>query len=93
MKGIKNMYVDSSACVSIKEGVSEQFRKDSAVRQECIMSTWIFIVYMDPVMKEVKMGMVRRGVRFLEEGRAWRLSGLLYTCMLVCMCVVSCRRN
>ena len=29
-------------------------------------------------MKEVKMGMGKRGVIFLEDGRDWRLSGLLY---------------
>ena len=28
-------------------------------------------------MKELKMGMGGRGVRFLEEGRKWRLPGLL----------------
>ena len=27
----------------------------------CIMSPWLFNVYMDGVMKEVKMGMGRRG--------------------------------
>ena len=42
------------------------------------MSPWLFNVYMDPVMKEVKIGMGRRGARFLEEGREWRLTGLLY---------------
>ena len=42
------------------------------------MSLWLFSVYMDAVMKEVKMGMGRRGVRFLEEGGEWRLPGLLY---------------
>ena len=30
------------------------------------------------VMKEVKMGMERRGVSFLEDERGWRLPGLLY---------------
>ena len=35
------------------------------------------------MMKEVKMGMGRRGVRFLEDGRYWRLPGLLYTDDLV----------
>ena len=35
-------------------------------------------VYTDAVMKEVKMGMGRRGVRFQEEGKEWRLHGLLY---------------
>ena len=34
--------------------------------------------YMNSVMKQGKMGMGRRGVRFLEEGRERRLPGLLY---------------
>ena len=75
---VKNMYVDSSACVRVKGGESEQFRKDSGVRQGCIMSPWLFNVYMDEVMKEVEMGMEKLGVRFLEDGREWRLPGLLY---------------
>ena len=29
-------------------------------------------------MKEVKMGMGSRGVIFLEDGREWRLPGILY---------------
>ena len=34
LNGIKSMYyVDSSACVRIKGGMSEQFRIDSEVRQ------------------------------------------------------------
>ena len=51
------IYVDSVAC--------EQFRIDSGMRQECIMSPWLFNVYME----EVKMGMGRKGMRFLEKGR------------------------
>ena len=35
-------------------------------------------MYMDAMMKEVKMGMRRRGVIFLEEGRYFKLPGLLY---------------
>ena len=42
------------------------------------MSPWFFNVYMDTVMEEVKTGMVRRGMRFQEEGRGWRLLSLLY---------------
>ena len=33
---------------------------------------------MDTVIKEVKMGMGRRGVRFMEEGTKCRLPGFLY---------------
>ena len=42
------------------------------------MSPWLFNIYIDAVMKEVKMGMGRRGVGFLEEGKEWRLPGFLY---------------
>ena len=42
------------------------------------MSPWLFNVYMGGVMKEVKRGMGRRGLRFLEDEREWRLPGLLY---------------
>ena len=52
------------------------------------MSPWLFNVYMDAVMNEVKIGIGRRRVRFLEEGREWRLLGLLYTDDLV-LCGVS----
>ena len=72
MSGIKSMYVDSSACVRIKGGESERFRMDNGVRQECIMSPRLFNVYMDGVMREVKMGM-GRGMSFLEDRREWRL--------------------
>ena len=34
-------------------------------------------------MKAVSMGMKRRGVIFLEEGREWRLPRLLYAYYLV----------
>ena len=82
LSGIKNMYVDSSAFVRVKGSESELFRIDIGMRQECIMSPWLFNLYMDGVM-EVKMGMERKGVRFLEDGREWRLPDLLYADDLV----------
>ena len=66
LNGIKGMYVNSLTCVRVKGGESECFIIDSEV---CIMAPWLFNVYMDAVMKEVKMGMGRRGMRFQEEGR------------------------
>ena len=66
---IKSIYVDSSGCFRVKGGESEWFMIDNGVRQGCIMSPWLFNVHMDGVMNEVKMGMGRRGVSFLEDGR------------------------
>ena len=47
MNGIKSMYADSSACMRIKGVMSEQFRIDTGARQGCIMSLWLFNVYVD----------------------------------------------
>ena len=41
---------------------------NNGVRQGCVMSPWLFNVYMNEVMK-VKMGRGKRGVRFLGDGR------------------------
>ena len=47
------------------------------------MSPWQFNVYIDGVMKEVKMGIGSRGVSFMEDGRKCRLPGFLYVDDLV----------
>ena len=48
----------------------------------------VLYVFMDAVMKEMKMRMGRKEVRFHEETRVWRLTGLLYADDLV-LCVES----
>ena len=83
LNGIKSVYVNSLAFVRIKACENESFRIDSGVREVCIMSPWFFNVYKDAVMKELKVGMGRRGVRFQEEGRGLKLPGLLYADDLV----------
>ena len=80
------MYVDSLACVRVKMGESEWFGIDSGVRCGCIISPWLFNVYMDTLIRDVKMGIGMRGMRFMEVGREWRLPGLLYTDDLI-LCV------
>ena len=77
LNGVKSMYVKGLPCVRVKGGNSECFRINSGVKQGFIMSDWLLSVYMDAVMKEVKMKMGRRGVIFQEEGSECRLSGLL----------------
>ena len=39
-----------SGCVRVKGGESEWFRIDSGVRQGCIMSPYLFNVYIDGVI-------------------------------------------
>ena len=45
LSGIKSMYVDSSACVRVKGGESEQFKIDSGVKKGCIKSRWLNSMY------------------------------------------------
>ena len=77
MNDMQSVYVNSLPCVRVKGCESECFRIDSGLRKVCIMSPWLFNVYMDAVMKELKGGW-GRGVRFREDGRDYRLSDLLY---------------
>ena len=66
MNSIKSIYVNGLACIKVKGGEGECFRINDDVRQGCIMSPWLFNVYMDAVIKAVKLGMGRRGQIILE---------------------------
>ena len=81
--GIKSIYDNSIGCISVK-GECERFTINSGEGQGCTMSPWLFNVYMDALMKEVKMGIGRR-----------RESG---DCLALCMqmtwfCVMSQRKT
>ena len=75
LNGIKSMYPKRLARIGVKGAERECFRNNSVVRQGFIMSPWFFNVHMDAVMKKLNMRMVRMRVRFLEEGREWKLPG------------------
>ena len=49
---------------------SDWFNINSGVRQGCVMSPWLFNLYMDGVMKELGVGVSGDGVRMMENGRA-----------------------
>ena len=51
LNGIKTMYVNSIVWVRVKKDESEYFRIKGGVRQGCIMSPWLFNVYMNAVIK------------------------------------------
>ena len=64
---------------SKKRSASDWFSIDGVVKQGCIISPWLLNEYIDTMMKEVRIGMRRMGVKFIEEGRDWRLPTLWYT--------------
>ena len=62
------MYVNV-ACIKVKRAESKFFRINNGVKQGRIIFPLVFNLYMDEVMKGVKIWMGRMGVRLLEEGR------------------------
>ncbi len=54
LSDIKSFYEEASACVKIRGETSEHFEIKVGLRQGCVMSPWMFNIYMDGVMRDVK---------------------------------------
>ena len=79
LQGVQSFYEDSKACVRTERGNSEWFSVNVGLRQGCVMSPWLFNVYMDGVVREVNMRTYGRGVEMFDSmGRSWRVSQLLF---------------
>ena len=50
LKAVQRFYVDSRACVRVGNEVSEWFPVNVGLRQGCVISPWLFNVYMDGVV-------------------------------------------
>ena len=55
LNGIKSIYVSNLVYVRVKGGESKCFRIVSGVKKDYIMPTWLLNLYMDTILKEVKM--------------------------------------
>ena len=52
---MQSFYADSRACVRVGNDVSEWFPVNVGLRQGCVMSPWLFNVYMDGVVRDVNV--------------------------------------
>ncbi len=71
LSAIKSFYEAASACVKINGETSEHFEIKVGLGQGCVMSPWLFNIYMDGVMRKVKDKVGEVGVRMYAEGRKW----------------------
>ncbi len=51
LSAIKSFYEAASACVKIHGETSEHLEIKKGLRQGCVMSPWLFNIYMDGVMR------------------------------------------
>ena len=54
VKAIRSLYAGNQACVRVGERLSEWFPISQGVRQGCVLLPWLFNVFMDRIMTEVK---------------------------------------
>ncbi len=50
----KSLYEEASTCVIISGETSEHFEIKVGLRQGCIMPPWLFNIYMDGAMRDMK---------------------------------------
>ncbi|WP_435316529.1 reverse transcriptase domain-containing protein, partial [Klebsiella pneumoniae] len=79
LRAVKSLYNDSRACVRVGTGVSDWFPVRMGLRQGCVMSPWLFNLYIDGVVREVNARVFGRGLKLVDaEDRVWELSQLLF---------------
>ena len=78
LKAVQAFYRNSRACVRVNGKVSEEFDIHVGVRQGCVMSPWLFNIYMDGVMREMKARVGRGGVKLEKQGEIWYLMDALF---------------
>ena len=62
LKAVQSFHVDSRACVRVGNDVSDWCPVDVGLRQGCVVSPWLFNVFMDGVV---------RGVNVRVLGKCW----------------------
>ena len=61
LKSVQRFYVDSRACVRVGNDMSEWFPVNVGLGQGCVMSPWLFNVYMDGVVRDVNVRVFGKG--------------------------------
>ena len=58
LRGIRSFYDEGRACVRVGNMVSESFVVKMGLRQGCVMSPWMFNMFMDGVVREVQANLL-----------------------------------
>ncbi len=78
MEGIKAFYREANACVKADGELSDSFAVGVGVRQGCVMSPWLFNIFMDGCMREVKAKVGKLGAGLKMNGMGWSVTACLF---------------
>ena len=79
LRAVKSMYAGSKACVRVGSEVSEWFPVRVGLRQGCVMSPWLFNLYIDGVVREVNARVLGRGLKLIDrDDNDWEMNQLLF---------------
>ncbi len=67
-EGVKSFYENASDSVRVNGELSESFNVEVGVRQGCVMSPWLFNIYIDGCIREMKVGVWDLGARMNMRG-------------------------
>ncbi len=67
MKGRKAFYREANACVKVDGGISDCVAVGVGVRQGSVMSPWLFNIFMNGCMREMKAKVGKVGARLKLE--------------------------
>ncbi len=76
--GVKAFYRDINACVNVKGEMGECFKIKAGLRQRCVMSPWLFNIFMDGVIREIKAKIVNIGIEMRIDNAKWKISTKLF---------------
>ena len=79
LKAMQSFYINSKACVKIGNEVSEWFSVNVVVRQVCVMSPWLFNLYINGVVREVQARTLGKEAQLVgDSDEKWEVSQLLF---------------
>ena len=79
LTAVKSFYMESRACVRVGDGESEWFAVEVGLRQGCVMSPWLFNIFIDGVVREMKVRTLGNGVDMVGvNGEIWQVNQLLF---------------
>ncbi len=78
LEGVRSFYENASASVRVNRELSERFKVEVGVRQGCVMSLWLFNIYMDGCIRKMKFRVWDLGARVNVRGVEQPLVASLY---------------